>query len=80
MGVYKEPVLIDSNPDRALRQLPVRGFWFMVTFVYIPLLILSIGIRVAMLYNNVSIIDLTVVDDFVRELIKIGENLYYFNS
>lgn len=78
MGIYRPPVSIDSNPDRALRQQPKKSVIFMVLAVYLPLTALALFLRAMMLLNNYKVMDLTVVDEFVRNLIRAAQNLLYF--
>lgn len=77
MGIYRPPVTIDSNPDRALRQLPYKSLPFLVFFVYIPLLVFAIIIRALMLYHGYPVLNLTIVDDFVRQIILQTQNFGY---
>ena len=78
MGIYKPPHEFDSNPDRVLRQAPRRGILFMICFVYLPLTIVAIFGRALMLLGGYKVIDLTVVDEFVRHLMLQFQNFFYY--
>ncbi|MCI5066780.1 hypothetical protein MRY87_13750 [bacterium] len=78
MGIYRPPVAVDSNTDRAFRQQPKRGLLFLIFVVYIPLTILALFARALMIVGNYPIMNLTIVDDFVRELIRNAQNIYFY--
>lgn len=64
---YRQTVDYDSNPYRELKRDMGRphGLMFTLFFIYVPIFILTVALRAVMLFSDITIINLRVIDDLI---------------
>lgn len=78
MRRYNPRLDIDSHPNPTERNKAGLGAIQLFFFVYVPLFLGLIGIRMLMLYYSYPIVELSIMDDKTYQLLDfIQRNFYY---